>query len=99
MNLPLGRDHAITYGELAERLNIPRRSVEEAIRQMRLSGYPIITGSEGVWLSDDADEVFAAAQALSRRLVTQYRTVRAIRATARRMRVRECAQEELWPAA
>ena len=94
MNIPRGRDSAITYGELAERLNVPRRTVEKAIQQMRLAGVPVITGNDGVWLAETALEAQQAAQALRRRAITQLVTARALRAAGKRMAA--IRQQTLW---
>ena len=101
--LNVGRDNARTIGELAETLNVPRRVIEESIQAARLDRVPIVSGSEGVWLTNDPDELLRAAESLRKRLVTQYATVRAMRATARRMAARkhygEIIQTELgWVA-
>ena len=87
--LNVGRDHARTIGELAETLNLPRRVIEESVQAARLDGVPIVSGSEGLWISDSPEEVAQAAESLRKRLVTQYATVRALRATARRMAARK----------
>ena len=92
--LNVGRDHALTIGELAETLNLPRRVIEEAVQQARLEHMPIVSGSEGVWISDSPDELLRAAESLRKRLVTQYATVRALRETARRMAA--IRQPSLW---
>jgi Mn-dependent DtxR family transcriptional regulator len=79
-----GRDRARTIGELAESMGVPRRTVEKAIEQLRADGRPIVTGSEGVWLTDSADELRAAYRALRRRYITQAIGARVLLATARR---------------
>ena len=97
VRLPYGRDRAVTIGALQEQLGVSRRIVERAIEELRASGRPICTGSEGVWLGQTEAEVRACADALAQRLVTQYRTVRAMRQTAQRMR--GVQQLSVWDAA
>ena len=87
--LNVGRDHARTIGSLSESLNVSRREIEAAVQAARLDGIPVVSGSEGLWISDSPEEVARAAESLRKRLVTQYATVRALRATARRMAVRK----------
>ena len=83
------RAHARTIGELAEALRVSRREIEAAVQAARIDGVPIVSGSEGLWISDSPEEVARAAESLRKRLVTQYATVRALRATARRMAARK----------
>ena len=97
------RTHARTIGSLSESLKVSRREIEAAVQAARLNGVPIVSGSEGLWISDSPEEVARAAESLRKRLVTQYATVRALRATARRMAARkhygEILQTELgWVA-
>lgn len=96
-HLELG-SRPVTIRDLAARFSLPRRTVEAAIQSLRLDGHPVRSGSEGVWLAASAAEAEEAAQDLRRRLVTQYRSILAMRRTARRMRAREAgytAQSEL----
>lgn len=69
MNIPRGRDAAITYGDLAERLNIHRRMVEKAVRQMRLDGIPVITGNDGAWVATSPQEAREQAERLRARAI------------------------------
>lgn len=94
--LPSGEDRAVTLSELAERMGVSRREVEHAVQAARLAGEPIVTSQRGCWLSTDPDEVARAAESLNSRVVNQYRTVRAMRATARRMRAVDVHQETLF---
>ena len=76
-----------TLASLADRAYLDsRRAAEQAVHELRLAGHPIISSGRGVWLSTDPAEVTFGAETLRRRLIVQYRTVRALRATARRMR-------------
>ena len=77
--LNIGRDHARTIGELAEALNVPRRTIEEAVQSARLDGVPIVSGSEGLWLAQTPQEAHEAALALRRRAIHQLVTARALR--------------------
>jgi hypothetical protein len=94
--LMYGRDRARTIGELQEQLGTSRRIVERAIEQSRLEGFPVISDGDGVYLAQTAEEVRACADRLNRRLVTQYKTVRAMRRTAQRMRAAAYVQTSLF---
>jgi methylthioribose-1-phosphate isomerase len=74
------------------------RKVQEAIQELRLAGHPIVTSGNGVRLAPWAIDVEMCADALRRRLAHQYLTLRAMRATARRMRDQEAAalHATLW---
>jgi len=93
--LNYGADRAVTIGELQESLGVSRRIVERAIEELRSQGRPICSDASGIWIAQTADEVRACADRLNRRLVTQYRTVRAMRRTAQRMRVPVVVQQDL----
>ena len=84
MRLPLGRDHAITLSELAERMGTSRRVIEKSIEALRLRGEAVCTGSDGAWVSHDAAELRQHADRLRSRAVTVLLGARALRATARR---------------
>lgn len=77
-HLGMGRDTATTLSELAERLRVPRRSIEEAVQEARLSGVPICTGSEGAWIAQDASEARSMADRLRSRAIHQMETARAL---------------------
>jgi predicted DNA-binding transcriptional regulator YafY len=79
-----GRDRAVTIGRIAEDMDASRRSVEQAIEQLRRDGSPICTGSPGVWLSVDSRELYRNADALRSRGIKVLIGARALRATARR---------------
>jgi biotin operon repressor len=74
-----------TKRQLAELTGWHARNVEAEVNRLRLQGVPIISDGDGYRYARNADEVRACADALARRLVTQYRTVRALRRAARRM--------------
>jgi hypothetical protein len=78
-----GRWRTIDF--LAHTLSVPRRSIEEAIQHLRLTGHPVIGGDSGVRMSDSASEVRAYAQDRRRRLVSIAQGTRALLNTARRM--------------
>jgi hypothetical protein len=96
VNIPRGKDAAITYAELAERLSIPRRSVEEAVRQMRIDGIPLITGNDGVWAAETAQEARNMAERLRTRAIHQMETAQALDRAADAMD--RVGQETLWAA-
>jgi len=89
-----GRDRARTIGSLQEQLRCTRRSVERAVEELRLSGAPICSGTEGLWLTTDAAELRAHADRLRSRAIHQLLGARALRATARRHE--KVQQQELW---
>lgn len=91
-------DTARTIGHLAEVAGVPRREVEQAIQAARLDGIPLVTGDRGVWRTESPAEARQMAERLRYRLVNQYRTVRALRATARRMEQQHVEQGTLWAA-
>lgn len=86
-----GRWHVL--GLLANALGTSRRSVEEAVESLRLSGQPIIGGNEGIRLSDSSSEVRSYAQDRRRRLVSISKGTRALLHTARRM---DGPQTKFW---
>ena len=98
VNLGRGRDRAESLGSLQERLNGPRRSLEQAVTDLRRAGHPVASGSEGIWLGDSKDMEQTYRQ-LRHRIVSQSVTAWAVRSTLRRMRHAEVQQDELWPAA
>lgn len=97
VNLRWGRDGARTLGELAEAMGAPRRALEKAVEELRKAGSPIVTGSDGVWLSVSDVELEAAAKALQERAVTILLGARALRKTARRFA--KVKQLGMWDAA
>ena len=89
-----------TQADIAFALDIPIRSVQAAIVDLRMAGHPVVTDGEGVRLARDAEECLRCADSLLHRAVTQWRTARALRATGRRMRDQEAAAQRLtlWEA-
>jgi Mn-dependent DtxR family transcriptional regulator len=85
-----------TIGELAEDLAVPRRMVEASIEELRRRGAPICSGSRGVWLTQDADELLDQYRRLRRRAIHQLANIRRMRKTVNFMRGYH--QEELWTA-
>lgn len=89
-----------TKRELADRMGIPQRSVEEAVQVERLAGAPILSDGDGYRLAGTSDELEAQVQRLRRRAANQFLTARAVRQTARRMKVAEDARQRpsgtLW---
>lgn len=84
----------VTLRDLAQWCHLSRRDVEAAVQALRLRGEPIVSSAEGIRLTTDPAEVNECATALRRRLVTQYRTCRAMQNTARRLSQTE--QVTLW---
>ena len=85
-----GADRAESIGALAERLNLSRRQVEQALQSLAASGsYPVIAGPRGVYLASSPDEVDAYASALRARLTHQAHRIRGLRRCARAMRTIE----------
>jgi biotin operon repressor len=94
MALGRGRDKAVPIGELAESLHLSRREVEQAVQTLRLAGIAVASGSDGVWLGD-AQDMAATAQILRGRLISQYQTLRAVRATTARLRAAQYQQTSM----
>jgi biotin operon repressor len=90
-----GKDNAEPIGALAERTHLTRRQVEEAVQSLRLDGVAVASGNDGVWLGDLEDMV-ATAGILRGRLISQYRTLRAVRATTARLRATSVDQLALF---
>jgi hypothetical protein len=76
---------SVTLDVIAIETRLPRRAVEQAVQALRLQGEPLVSDGDGIRYSTDPAEVKACAEALRRRLATQYLTSRALRRTARRM--------------
>ena len=93
VNLPRGRDRAQSLGSLAERLGWSRRTVEAAVQECRLSGRPVASCAQGVYVGDLRDIEETMAQ-LERRLASQYATLRAMRRC--RDGLRKVQQQTLW---
>jgi biotin operon repressor len=85
-----------TIDELSRRLRCPRRAVENAIENLRLSGEPIIAGAEGVRLTDNPRELGEYVEARRRRAAEIHRGTMRLRSTLRRM---EQGDLTLWGAA
>jgi hypothetical protein len=73
-----------TIGSLSSLAGTTRRTIEEAIQTARLEGTPIITDG-GIRVAQSSQEAHALADWLDARMVTQRRTVNAIREAADRM--------------
>lgn len=82
-----------TIAEIAQRLGWSRRSVEEAIEDLRLAGEPIIAGPQGVRISNDAAEIRAYARGRRHRLASIAKGTRSLLRTARRL---DTVQPSLW---
>jgi biotin operon repressor len=92
--LPRGRDNAVSMSEMAEKLSLGRRQVELAIQALRLDGIPVASGSDGVWIGD-VNDMAATAHILRGRLISQYRTLRAVRGTTARLRAAQYQQTSI----
>lgn len=90
-----GRDNAHPLGEIAEALNYPRRAVEAAVQALRADSFPVCSDGSGIWIGDRED-VAATIRSLRGRLVSQYRTMLALRRTLRRMRSADVEQTSIW---
>lgn len=67
---------------LAEKLGTDSRTVEEMIQSARLEGAPILSSSEGYWLSRDPAEIRRCAERLRSRALTQLETAGALKEAA-----------------
>lgn len=83
-HLPRGKDAALSIGALAEKMKRPRREVEQAVQALRVSGFAVASGSEGVWIGS-AKDMRATAAMLIHRIGIQRKTLDAVEATARRL--------------
>ena len=93
-NLRRGRDGARTLGDLAEAMDCPRRVVEAAVQDLRLRGFPVATGREGVWLEETSAGMLEQYRALRARALHQFRTAAAVKRTALRLRDHEQNYEQ-----
>lgn len=73
---------AQTYEALSARLGLPRREIEGAVEQLRRDGAPVCTGSRGVWLTTDANELREQYRRLRRRAIHQLANLRRMLRTA-----------------
>ena len=89
-----GADKPRTISDIAEDLHASRRAVEAAVEALRRSGAPIVTGSAGVWLTQDAHELMDSYRRLRRRALTQLQNLRGLQRTARAMS--GYRQQTLW---
>ena len=83
-----------TKRELAERMGITTRTVEEMVQVERLSGSPILSNGDGYWLTDDPEQVASMAARLHRRATTIHDTATALAATAEKLAKRD--DRTLW---
>ena len=77
---------ALTIAEIAHRTGATRRAVEGSIEELRRAGVPVCSGSHGVWITSDPDELLAQYRALRRRALRQLANLREIPRTAERLR-------------
>ena len=83
-----------TKRELADRMGITTRTVEEMVQVERLAGSPILSNGDGYWLTDDPEQVASMAARLHRRATTIHDTATALAATAEKLAKRE--DPTLW---
>lgn len=81
-----------TIRDIALRLSVSRREIEEAIQMLRLAGNPISSGQHGVRMARTAAELAESNRSLHHRLRAQYQTLRAQRRAEARLRVRETGE-------
>ena len=81
-----------TNKELADRMGITPRAVEESINEARHEGHPILSDGDGYRLAADPDELEAQARRLRIRAAHQFLTARAVRLSARRMKAEQDAR-------
>jgi biotin operon repressor len=87
--LRLLNNASVPQADLAFVLGLSIRQVQSALQSLRLEGKPVLSDGDGIRLAQTADEARACADALRRRLRSQYRTYRALRNTARAMHLAE----------
>lgn len=80
-----------TKRELAERMGVTQRTVEELVQLERLSGAPILSDADGYRVALDPDELESQARRLRIRAAHQFVTARAVRTTAKRMKAEQDA--------
>jgi biotin operon repressor len=78
-HLNRGADAAVSIGTLAERLNLSRRAVERALEEAAHDGLPIISGAQGVWLAETAQEAREQADRLDHRAAAIHARAAALR--------------------
>lgn len=88
---------SVTQADMAYVLGLPIRSIQAACEELRRTGHPVLSSGDGMRLGT-AEEALTCATALRKRAITQLVTSRALRRTARAMRVREdaAARATLW---
>ena len=69
MNLPRGRDAAVSISTLAERHGLSRRTVEKELERLVKAGTPIIACANGVFLAQAPQEARQYASSLKGRVV------------------------------
>ena len=99
-NLKRGRDAGRTLGDLAESMGVTRRQIEASVQQLKLDGFPVATGREGVWLEETSVGMMAQYRALRSRALSQLRGAAAVKRTAFRLLAHEQKYEQevlFWP--
>lgn len=84
-----GKSNAIPRLTLAALTGMDERIVRKQINLLRLAGYPIISGQDGYWLSDDPCEIEDFARSMQHRAREVARVSEASFCTADRLRGQE----------
>lgn len=97
-NLKRGRDGAQSLSALSEGMGVARRSLEQAVQDLRRREYPVCSGSEGVWIAETAADLDGTLGNLRSRLRQQYATYAAVKRVQGRLRAIEDRGEveQLW---
>lgn len=66
-------------GALAERMDVPRRTVEKCVQQLRNDGWPICSGPRGIWKATTRAELEQQYREHRERALTQLRGCRGLR--------------------
>lgn len=75
-------DRPQTKRLLAARAGCSTREVEAFIQEERLDGWPILSNSDGYWLSNDPAEIRKCAERLRSRALTQLQTAASLKEAA-----------------
>lgn len=74
--IPIGKESAIHLNDLARKLGVSCETVKDAVRSARHEGAAIISGIEGYWISEDAEEYKKCTAMISKQAFTRLNTVR-----------------------
>lgn len=66
-----GMEHAVKIPRLAGRVEIGTRELQKVIRRLCMDhGYPILSGSRGVWMAATADELLCSYREQRRKAIS-----------------------------